>query len=131
MHHPPHAASHRRRRAGRATAVLCARSAARSALLLGLAYLLSGCATYEAYRKCGLHGCPGDAPLAAGVRSAIAQHPALGPPNQVYVTSINGVVYLSGEVATELQRSIAECVATQAQGVHRVVDTISITYEGR
>jgi osmotically-inducible protein OsmY len=41
------------------------------------------------------------------------------------------VVYLSGEVATELQRSIAECVATQAQGVRRVVDTISITYEGR
>jgi osmotically-inducible protein OsmY len=130
MHRPPHAAL-QRRPAGSAAAVRCARSVARAALLLGVTYLSNGCTTYEAYRKCGLHGCPGDAPLTAGVRSAIGQHPALGPPNQVYVTSINGVVYLSGEVATELQRSIAECVATQAPGVRRVVDTISITYEGR
>jgi osmotically-inducible protein OsmY len=130
MHHAPHAALQPHRPAG-AAAALRARSATRGALLIGLAYLSSGCATYDAYRQCGLHGCPADAPLAAGVRSAIVQHPALGPPNQVYVTSINGVVYLSGQVATELQRSIAECVATQAQGVHRVVDTISITYEGR
>lgn len=131
MHRPPHAALRRRRPSGGAAAALSARLVTGGAALLGLAYLLNGCTTYQAYRKCGLHGCPADAPLAAGVRSAIAEHPSLGPPNQVYVTSINGVVYLSGEVATELQRSIAECVATQAQGVRRVVDTISITYEGR
>lgn len=130
MHPPPHAALRSRRPCGSAAA-LSPRLVAGGAALLGLAYLLNGCTTYQAYRKCGLHGCPGDAPLAADVRSAIAEHPSLGPPNQVYVTSINGVVYLSGEVATELQRSIAECAATQAQGVRRVVDTISITYEGR
>jgi osmotically-inducible protein OsmY len=130
MHRIAHAALRRRRPSGSAAAGL-SRSLAAGAALLGLACLLEGCTTYQAYRKCGLHGCPADAPLAAGVRSAIAEHPSLGPPNQVYVTSINGVVYLSGEVATELQRSIAECVATQAQGVRRVVDTISITYEGR
>jgi osmotically-inducible protein OsmY len=130
VHQPPYAAL-RRPRTGSAAAALPARSIAGGAALIGLACLLNGCTTYQAYRTCGFHGCPGDAPLAAGVRTAIAQHPSLGPPNQVYVTSINGVVYLSGEVATELQRSIAECVATQSDGVRRVVDTISITYEGR
>lgn len=130
MHRPPHAAL-RRRPSGSTAAALSARSIAGGAALIGLACLLNGCTTYQAYRTCGFHGCPGDAPLTAGVRSAIAEHPSLGPPNQVYVTSINGVVYLSGEVATELQRSIAECVATQSHGVRRVVDTISITYEGR
>jgi osmotically-inducible protein OsmY len=49
----------------------------------------------------------------------------------VYVQTLNRVVYLSGQVATELQRLTAESVAQGAPGVRRVVDNIALTYEGR
>jgi len=48
----------------------------------------------------------------------------------VYVQTLGGVVYLSGQVATPLQRTEAEDVARQAAGVNRVVNTISLGYRG-
>jgi osmotically-inducible protein OsmY len=92
---------------------------------------LSGCATYHAYRKCGFDGCPGDASVAAEVRERLDQHPALGPPNHVYVQTLDRVVYLTGQVATDLQRSIADSTAREAPGVREVVDTIALGYSGR
>jgi osmotically-inducible protein OsmY len=100
------------------------------ALVVIHAAALCGCATYHAYRKCG-HGCPGDASLAAEVRALLDQHPALGPPNQVYVQSLDRVVYLTGQVATDLQRSIADSTARDVPGVRGVVDTIALGYNGR
>jgi osmotically-inducible protein OsmY len=91
---------------------------------------LSGCADYAAYRKCG-GGCPGDAQLGSEVSALLAQHPALAAPNHIYVQTLDRVVYLTGEVSTDLQRETAESVARAAPGVRRVVDNISITYEGR
>jgi osmotically-inducible protein OsmY len=40
-------------------------------------------------------------------------------------------VYLTGQVATDLQRDTAESVAHEATGVSRVINTIALTYAGR
>jgi len=109
-------------------------SAARATSLLVLVALssaLGGCAALREYHECGYHGCPADASLTAQVQGLLRQHPALAPPNQVYVETLNRVVYLSGQVATELQRLNAESIARDAPGVRRVVDNIALTYEGR
>jgi osmotically-inducible protein OsmY len=96
-----------------------------------LAGPVAGCAEYSAYRECGAHGCADDAKITAEVRALLSQHPALGPPNQVYVQTMNQVVYLSGQVATDLQRETAESIATAAAGGHRIVDIIALEYSGR
>lgn len=100
-------------------------------LALAVALCLPGCTGYQAYRKCGWHGCAGDEAVSAQVRTLLAQHPALGPPNHVYVQTADGVVFLSGRVATDLQRETAETVAREASGVREVVNSIALTYEGR
>ena len=45
--------------------------------------------------------------------------------------TLDGVVYLTGQVATDLQRDRAEAVAREASGVSRVMNTIALTYAGR
>jgi osmotically-inducible protein OsmY len=101
------------------------------AFVIILTGTLPGCVAYNAYRKCGSLGCPGDAKITAEVRSLLNQHPALGPPNQVYVQTLDGVVYLTGQVATDLQRDNAESAAHEATSVSRVINTIALTYAGR
>jgi osmotically-inducible protein OsmY len=101
------------------------------ACLIILTGTLTGCAAYSAYRKCGSGGCPGDVKITAEVRALLNQHPSLGPPNQVYVQTLDRVVYLTGQVATDLQRDSAEAVALDATGVSRVINTIALTYAGR
>jgi osmotically-inducible protein OsmY len=91
---------------------------------------LCGCADYAAYRKCA-SGCPGDADLDASLRALLAEHRELAAPNQVYVRTLDRVVYLDGQVATGLQRDTAESIVREAPGVRRVVDTIAISYGGR
>jgi osmotically-inducible protein OsmY len=92
---------------------------------LAIATAVPGCAVYE---KCGLHGCPGDANIAANVRALISQHPSLrGGPDKIDVQSLDHVVYLHGTVSTGLQRQTAESVALEAPGVVRVVNDIAIT----
>jgi osmotically-inducible protein OsmY len=89
---------------------------------------LSACAEY---RKCGFTGCAGDAKIAADVRTLIHQYPALEAPNSVRVQSMDHVVYLYGQVDTELERSMAESVARAVPEVRRVVDSISLSNAGR
>jgi len=96
-----------------------------------LACSLGGCANFDAFRKCGYHGCAGDAAVTDEVRALLQQHPALGPPNQIYVNTEDRVVFLSGQVATELQRAIADEVALGAPGARRVVNNIALSYDGR
>jgi len=98
---------------------------------LAAALCLSACTGYQAYRKCGWHGCPADESITTQVRSLLGQHPALGPPNHVYVQTADGVVFLSGQVATDLQRETAEAVTREAPGVREVVNSIALSYEGR
>ena len=87
-----------------------------------LANALAGCAAYE---KCGFQGCPGDAKISAEVQALIGQHPALQPPNLIYVQTLDRVVYLNGMVDTSTERLLAESVAQAAPGVRRVVDSIA------
>ena len=90
--------------------------------------VLSGCSTY---RSCGFSGCPGDAQITADIEALIRQHPAIEAPNSVRVSTIDHVVYLYGQVDTELQRATAESLAREVAGVRRVVDSIHFSYEGR
>jgi len=101
------------------------------ALLLIQTQLLCSCAAYDAWRKCGAAGCPSDARITAEVRSLLSQHPELGPPNEVYVQTLDRVVYLSGELATELQRETAGIVARRALGERGLVNNIALEYNGR
>jgi osmotically-inducible protein OsmY len=105
----------------------------RQALLgaLVLPGVLGGCVAYRAYEKCGSGGCPGDAQITAAVRARLAEHTELKAPNLVYVSTLDRVVYLSGQVATDLQRETAEELAREVPGVRRVADIISLEYNGR
>jgi osmotically-inducible protein OsmY len=100
--------------------------------MLTVAVVLTGtlpaCAVYS---KCGFTGCAEDAKIAADVRTLIRQHPALEAPNYVRVQSMNHVVYLYGQVDTDLERSMAESIAGAVPDVRRVVDSINLSYEGR
>jgi osmotically-inducible protein OsmY len=100
--------------------------------VLALAVILTGtlpaCAVY---RKCGFAGCPGDAKITAEVRAQFRRHPALEPPNLLHVQTLDHVVYLTGQVDTELERSMAQSVALEVMGVARVVNSINFSYEGR
>jgi osmotically-inducible protein OsmY len=97
-------------------------------VLVGLTGSLGACATY---RKCGFAGCPGDANITAVVRSLISQYPSLEAPNSVRVETFDHVVYLYGQVNTELERSMADSVALAVPGVTRVVNSISLDEVGR
>jgi osmotically-inducible protein OsmY len=96
-------------------------------LALVLVGALAGCA---AQSKCGSHGCPGDAEITAAVRALIAQHPDLGPPNLIQVQTRDHVVYLTGQVSTDLQKDIAGSIALTAPGVARVENSIAEEYSG-
>lgn len=89
----------------------------------------TGCATYNPARNCH-GGCPPDAHITAEVEAKFNQHTELKPPNLLYVQTLNGVVYLSGEVATPLQRETAVDVARQVPYVAHVVDNIALFYTG-
>lgn len=95
-----------------------------AALMSGL---LCGCA---AYGKCG-YACPGDADITSSVEALIQQHPALEAPNSVRVHTVNRIVYLYGQVNTEVERSEAEALAHQVAGVRGVVDSINFEFQGR
>jgi osmotically-inducible protein OsmY len=89
---------------------------------------LPACAVY---RKCGFAGCPGDAKITAEVLALIDQYPALAAPNSVRVQTMDHVVYLNGQVNTELERSTAESVALSVPGVRRVLNSINFDYGGK
>lgn len=106
-----------------------ARAAGLLALLIAATACLEACATLETLHKCG-SGCPGDAEMSAVVRARLYQHTEMLAPNKIYVSTLDGIVYLSGEVATDTQRLDAEDIARATPGVTRVVNTISLEFQG-
>ena len=94
--------------------------------ILLLTGALSACAEYRSYEKCGGGSCPGDANITANVQGLFAQHSELEGPDQLYVKTVDHVVYLSGTVETGLHRDIAASVARDATGVSSVVNGIAI-----
>ena len=99
-------------------------------LAIAIAGANPGCDAYGTFRRCGWQGCPGDQQITAAIKALYAEHPELSPPNILYVQTLDGVVYLSGQVSTGLQRTIAEELAHQPEGVRRVVSSISLIYRG-
>jgi osmotically-inducible protein OsmY len=89
---------------------------------------LSGCATYK---KCGFKGCAGDQAISAAVEATLRDYPALEAPNVIHVQTIDHVVYLYGQVNTDLQRLTAQDAALSVPGVSRVVNSIALEFEGR
>jgi osmotically-inducible protein OsmY len=88
-----------------------------------VAVSMAGCATE---RKCGLHGCMGDAQITAKVQSLFATHPEIG--TQVNVQTLDHVVYLSGFVAAGEMRATAESFAGTVAGVSKVIDSIAVEH---
>lgn len=92
-------------------------------LLIGA---LSACAGNRASEKCGTGGCPSDANITANVQGRLAQHPELQGPDQLYVNTVDHVVYLSGTVETGLHRDIAASIAREVSGVSSVVNNVAV-----
>lgn len=98
---------------------------------ISVAAILPGCSTVETFRKCGVAGCAGDAGIRAKVEAQFDLYTALQPPNLIRVQTFDRVVYLTGIVNTPLVRDLAGSVAAHVPGVPRVVNSISIDYQGR
>jgi len=92
-----------------------------STVVVSLALAASGCAAVP-------HTVPGDAEITRAVEKSVGRHPDLGPPNEIYVKTLNHVVYLSGTADTGLQRDTAASLAMQTTGVARVVNDISVSH---
>jgi osmotically-inducible protein OsmY len=97
-------------------------------LCLLLSAMLCGCA---AYRECGFRGCPGDATITANVKAQFARYPPLTAANSVRIQTLNKVVYLTGQVDTDVERLLAVSLASDVEGVTKVVDSISVDNVGR
>ena len=69
-----------------------------------------------------------DHAITADVETKFGQNAELQAPNLLNVQTINRVVYLNGLVSTGLQRTDAESVANQVQGVDKVVDSIAVAH---
>jgi osmotically-inducible protein OsmY len=92
-------------------------------LALTMLSVLPGCATFK---ECGFAGCAGDARTTAEVQALFNRHPALQPPNEISIQTLDHVVYLYGLVDTNMEQRLAEEVAMQAPGVVRVVNSIAV-----
>lgn len=85
---------------------------------------VSGCATRTASSGSGYGA---DDKTTAAVDAAISAHSDIGPAGQVRVSTINHVVYLTGMVNSGYQRSVAESLAAQTEGVAQVVNSIGVS----
>jgi len=93
-----------------------------------LAVGLSGCAVFD---KCSPENCATDAKINADVSAVFAEHSELGPPAGLHIQTINGVVYLSGTVDTELEIRNAESLVRRVDNVKEVVNNLNARGNGR
>jgi osmotically-inducible protein OsmY len=99
-----------------------------SILLCSSTFALPACVSTS---ECTSEECKNDAKVTADIKARLSEHRELGGPNAVYVQTRGGVVYLTGQVATDLQRQSAESIARQVPGAGEVVNSIAIGFEGR
>jgi osmotically-inducible protein OsmY len=86
---------------------------------------LFGCAVTQ---ECKVDSCAEDAQITANIQSLFDQRAEFKPPNFVYVKTLNHVVYLTGQVNTDLVRENAESIVRGAADGTRVVNSIALTY---
>jgi osmotically-inducible protein OsmY len=85
-----------------------------------VAAALPGCATIE---KCGFEGCASDRKITAKVEAIVNAHPEFGPPGTITVQTLNGVVYLNGELADGVDREAVRSMIRRVAGVKKVVSS--------
>ena len=84
---------------------------------------LGGCATIE---KCGVEGCASDRKVTAKVEALLNAHPEFGPPGTITVETLNGVVYLDGELDDGLDREDVQSIVRRVAGVKKIVNNVSV-----
>jgi osmotically-inducible protein OsmY len=89
-----------------------------------VAAALSGCATYQG---CGTGDCKADQKMNSEVERQLESRPDLMGSTPLTAQSRDGIVYLNGIVATDLQRETAESIAVRIAGVTKVVNDIAVT----
>jgi osmotically-inducible protein OsmY len=92
-----------------------------SVAALFVVVVLPGCAVFprSSYPS-------GDQRITADVETRFERHADLQAPNLLEIQAINRVVYLHGTVSSDLQRTDAESVANEVQGVEKVVNSIAV-----
>jgi osmotically-inducible protein OsmY len=98
------------------------------ALAVALTAALCGCQSFE---KCDTEACTRDAQINTEVHAQISAHREFGAPAAIRVQTKSGVVYLNGEVDTDLTRNSVEAVARQVANVRDVVNNIDVRGNGR
>ena len=93
--------------------------------VLALVMSLNAC-TWNPPRQRGA-----DRGITQSIYRLLEQHASLQAPNSVRVETVNHVVYPYGQVNYEVERSTAQEAAQSVPGVARVVNSISLQYEGR
>jgi osmotically-inducible protein OsmY len=88
---------------------------------------LGGCAALE----CSPENCATDARITAEVREVFVRYPALGAPGELHVQTINGVVYLNGQVNSDMEMRIARALVMQVPNVKDVVNSLTPRANGR
>ena len=88
---------------------------------------LSGCAGLSESEKCGHGGCAEDAKITEEIHEQLDESRELAPPDEIYVQTSGGAVYLSGSVLTAMQRDTAVSIAGRTSGVRRVVDDLFVS----
>jgi osmotically-inducible protein OsmY len=86
---------------------------------------LFGCAVTQ---ECKVGNCAEDSQITANIQALFDQRSEFKPPNYVYVKTLNRVVYLTGQVNTDLVRENAESIVRDAADGMRVVNSIALTY---
>jgi osmotically-inducible protein OsmY len=82
---------------------------------------LHACAIFP---KCSPENCASDKEINAQVTQLFNDHPELGPPADLHIQTVNGVVYLSGPVDTDFEVRHAEALARQVANVKDVENNL-------
>jgi osmotically-inducible protein OsmY len=97
----------------------------------GLALVLTSCLSGCAEFKCAPESCSGDARITADVSAVFSKHAEFVPPGTVRVQTINGIVYLNGQVNSEMERRSAEALVRQVANVKDVVNSLDARSNAR
>jgi osmotically-inducible protein OsmY len=92
----------------------------------GTAVLVGALSSCASFRGCGAADCQGDRKITADVEHLIDSTPALMGSVPITVQSINGVVYLNGLVETDLERYMAENIASRAPHVAMIINDVAV-----
>ena len=97
----------------------------------GLALVVASCLSACAEFKCSPEYCASDAIITADVGAVFNKHAEFGAPGTLKVQTINGIVYLNGQVNSEMERRSAEALARQVANVKDVVNSLNARSNAR